>query len=189
VKQNGAFPKGNAAAPYVTQDPATGWLTLTGERPGNTGYTSEVNFPYHYTGIYTWNLESINYPYALGSLQCRMRYILPNGDGSSPAYNYTWEPNNNGKFRITGTGATNQYPAAYSTWATSGKIRSAQVRISGTTDTVLEYYINGEMVYTYTRTGQNPNDYRMNMDFMVSTDSQSLDYEIILKSMTWAPLE
>jgi hypothetical protein len=195
VNQNSNGYKGNTfEPPYVTQDPETGWLTLTAAKPGGGYYFPETGFAYHNTGIYTWNFESINYPYTVGGLQCRMRNIV-GGSGANPQFNYTWETNNNGRFRIGGTGlpgganGTNYYPSNYSTWATSGQIRRLQVRLSGETDTVVEYYIDGVMVYTYTRTGEKPTDKNMNMDVMVTTVEGYPDYKIVLKSMTWEPLE
>jgi hypothetical protein len=188
VKQNSVSLKGTTEPPYVTQDPATGWLTLTGAQAGGGYYFPEAGFPYHNTGIYTWNFESSNYTYTAGSLRCRMRNIVY-GSCANTQFFYTWNPNDNGSLSISGTGGTGATPADYSTWATSGQIRSAQVRLSGTTDTVVEYYINGVMVYSYTRTGESPNSYNMNMDFMVTTADGCPNYEVILKSMTWAPLE
>jgi hypothetical protein len=192
VKQNGVFPKGNAAAPYVTQDAATGWLTLTGVRPNNTSYVCEANFPYHYTGIYTWNFESINYPYTVGGLQCRMRHIDNSGNGASPGYYFTWDPANSGRLRASGTNISDYFLSNYLTWATSGQIRRLQIKISGETNTVTDFYVDGVNVHTSTRTDDRfnpPSSFRLNMDFMVSTVLGSLDYEVILKSMTWEPLE
>jgi hypothetical protein len=192
VNQNSAgYTGGNAIPPWVTQDPDTGWLTLTGDRPDNGGYFPIAGFAYHQTGVFTWNIESIYYPYTTGTLQTRMRHINPySGSGEAPAYYFTWEPNNNGRLRISGSNIPDYYPPAYSTWATSGQIRQLQVRLSGgTTETVAKFYVDGGLIATYDFPGRNPNDYRTNMDFTVFTTTGYPNYEIILKSMTWEPLE